>query len=63
MKTTECTSECARGVGRSVHSTFVFPHHLGVLALGRSAVFERSVSKLNDSRVSFLRGRFAGIGQ
>ena len=33
------------------------------LALGRSAVFERSVSKLNDSRVSFLRGRFAGIGQ
>lgn len=30
MKTTECTSECARGVGRSVHSTFVFPHHSGV---------------------------------
>ena len=38
MKTTECTSECARGVGRSVHSTFVFPHHLGVRLVSRGGL-------------------------
>ena len=38
MKTTECTSECARGVGRSVHSTFVFPHHSGVRLVSRGGL-------------------------
>ena len=62
MKTTECTSECARGVGRSVHSTFVFPHHLGVRLVSRGGLRSGGLPCLSALSLSLMTAGFLFCG-
>ena len=62
MKTTECTSECARGVGRSVHSTFVFPHHLGVRLVSRGGMRSGGLPCLSALSLSLMTAGFLFCG-